>query len=376
MKILFTGGGTGGHFYPIIAIAQAINEITDQEKIVSVELFYISDTPYDANALFENSINFKKASAGKMRTYFSFKNILDIFKTGIGILSAMWQVFLLFPDVIVGKGGYASFPTLVAGWIFSIPVIIHESDTVPGRVNLWAGKFARKIFVSYESATKYFPKDRVVVSGNPIRKELAYPIRQGAHAFLKLEEQIPVIFVTGGSQGASKINDTLVDILPELVKNFQIIHQVGQNNFREVSSRANLLLEESMHKERYKIFPFLNQTAMRMVGAVSDLVISRAGSTIFEIAVWGLPSIVIPIPEGISRDQRSNAFAYAETGAASVIEEKNLRPTILLSEINRLMADKESLAFMSKSALEFGKKSLEAPYTIAREILNIGLEHE
>ena len=238
MKILFTGGGTGGHFFPIIAIAQSLNETIDQEKIVGVELFYMSDSPYDEKSLFENGIAFRKATSGKIRTYFSFKNVGDSFKVIVGIFVAVWKLFLLYPDVVVGKGGYASFPALFAARFLKIPVIVHESDTTPGRVNLWAGKFAKIIFVSHRVATKYFPPEKVFVSGNPIRKELAYPIRQGARAFLKLEEQIPVIFIMGGSQGSVKINDTIIDILPELVKNYQVIHQTGADNLRVMKESA------------------------------------------------------------------------------------------------------------------------------------------
>ncbi len=371
-----TGGGTGGHFFPIIAVAQAINEIIDKEKIVGVELYYMSDSPYDERLLFENNIVYKSAWAGKMRTYFSIRNIFDSFKTAIGILSAIWKIFLIYPDVIFGKGGYNSFPALFAAKLLRIPVVIHESDTVPGRVNLWASKFAKKIAISHDGAIDYFPKEKVVITGNPIRKELIQTIKEGAHDFLKLEEGIPVVFITGGSQGSVNINDVVLDILFDLVKNYQVIHQVGQNNFEQIKGRANFILEESIQKDRYKPFAFLNATAMRMVGGVVDLVVSRGGSFIFEIANWGVPGIIIPIPEEVSRDQRQNAFAYARSGAGEVIEEKNLTPTILLSEINRIMQNKSQRDQMSKNALIFGELSKNAASSIAREIINIGLEHE
>ena len=138
MKILFTGGGTGGHFYPIIAIAQAINEIQEKEKLVGVELFYMSNSPYDERLLFENGISYKEISAGKIRRYFSFKNFTDLFKTFNGIISAIAALYVIYPDVVFGKGGYASFPVLFAARLLRIPVIIHESDSHPGRANLWA----------------------------------------------------------------------------------------------------------------------------------------------------------------------------------------------------------------------------------------------
>ncbi|MFA5987790.1 MAG: glycosyltransferase, partial [Candidatus Paceibacterota bacterium] len=263
-----------------------------------------------------------------------------------------------------------------AARILRIPVVIHEADTVPSRVNLWAAKFARIIAISHPQAASYFPKDKVIITGNPIRKEILYPIKEGARDFLKLEPEIPVIFVIGGSQGAMKINDVIVDALPELVKDYQIIHQTGRELINDVSARANFVLENSLHKDRYKIYDFLNPTAMRMVGGVADLAVSRSGSGIFEIANWKIPAIVIPIPETISRDQRQNALAYAESGAAEIIEESNFTSTILLSEIRRILKDPATKKIMSESADRFATKSRTAAVDIASRLIEICLEHE
>ena len=150
MKILLTGGGTGGHFYPVIAVAQEIKKITKERKLIRSELYFMSDTPYNKGILFDNGIEFIKVPTGKYRRYFSLLNISDVFKTAWGVVSGLIKVFNIYPDVIFGKGGYASFPALFAGKILGIPVIIHESDSVPGKVNLWAGKFAQKIALSYQ----------------------------------------------------------------------------------------------------------------------------------------------------------------------------------------------------------------------------------
>ncbi|MDO8493559.1 MAG: UDP-N-acetylglucosamine--N-acetylmuramyl-(pentapeptide) pyrophosphoryl-undecaprenol N-acetylglucosamine transferase [bacterium] len=374
MKILFTGGGTGGHFYPIIAIVQAIREIAEVEKLVGIELYFMSNDPYDKRLLFENGITFKQVSAGKWRRYFSLRNIVDLFKTAVGTISAIGQLYAIYPDVVFGKGGYASFPTLFAARLLGIPVIIHESDSHPGRANLWASKFAKKIAVSYPEAAKYFPEGKVAFTGNPLRKEILSPITRGAHEFLELERDVPIIFITGGSQGALNLNDVIIDILPSLVKKYQIVHQTGKNNFIESKRRGALVLEGSEFAKRYKPFAYLNETALRMVGGVTNLAISRAGSTIFELAAWGVPCIIIPIPEEISHDQRSNAFAYARSGAGIVIEEKNLAGTLLMSEINRMMSSPEILQDMRQKAMNFSPK--DASYKIAKELIAVGLEHE
>lgn len=376
MKILFTGGGTGGHFYPIIAVAEAINDIIEKEKLVGVKLFFMSDAPYDERALFENGIIFKKASAGKIRRYFSILNFIDPFKNLIGIISATIKLFWLYPDVIFGKGGYASFPALFAARILRIPIFLHESDSIPGRVNLMAGKWGitKKIAVSYPEALSYFPEEKTAVTGNPIRKEIINPTTKGSHEYFGLNNSIPTIFITGGSQGAVNINDIIVDTLPELVKKYQVIHQTGKNNFKDVVNRANLLLANNPDKERYKPYSYLDETAIKMAAGASLLVVSRAGSTIFEIATWGLPSIIIPIPEDISRDQKKNAFSYARVSGAIVLEERNLSSAILLSEINRILENKDLFEKMKTGALKFGSK--DASKIIAEEILRMCIEHE
>src|SRR3989344_6826056 len=214
MKILFTGGGSGGHFYPIIAIAEEMNRLIKEYKLVESELYFMSDAPYDERALYDNKIKFVKVRTGKIRRYVSLLNFFDLFKTTRGVLSALRQVFKIYPDVVFGKGGYGSFPALFAARLLGIPVIIHESDSEPGRVNLWAGKFAKKIAVSYPSAAPFFPEDKVAYTGNPIRKDVKYALKKGAHEFLGLEENIPVILILGGSQGARVINETVLEALP------------------------------------------------------------------------------------------------------------------------------------------------------------------
>lgn len=373
MKILLTGGGTGGHFYPIIAVAESIRKIAKEEKLLTADLYYMAPTKYDEMALFENGIIFEQSYAGKMRRYFSFLNLTDLFKTAFGVINAIISVWRIYPDVVFGKGGYVSFPVLFAARILGIPVIIHESDSHPGRVNLWAGRFAQKIAVSYKQAAEFFPKEKVAFTGNPVRKEIITSIKDGAREYLKLDNELPVILILGGSQGSQKINDAIIDILPELVKKYYIIHQTGKDNIEEITNTAAVILNESMHRDRYKPFAYLNSLALRMSAGASNLVISRAGSQIFELALWQVPSIIIPIPPEISHDQTSNAFAYAASGACSVIEEVNLAPHILAAEIERIIEKPGISDAMKNGAAAFAHK--DAADTIAREILHIALSH-
>lgn len=374
MKILLTGGGSGGHFYPIIAIAEEINELVKENRLLKPEIYYMSTDPYNEGLLYQNNITFKKVTAGKIRRYFSILNFFDVFKMFWGSLKALWAVFKIYPDVVFGKGGYASFPAILSAWILRIPVVIHESDMAPGKVNAFAGKFAKRIATSYPESANYFPKGKTAYTGNPIRKEIMEPLSVGAKEFLKLEEDIPTILILGGSQGSHKINDLIIDSLADLVKNYQIIHQTGKKNIAIMKETADVVLLNNPHKDRYKPFDYLDLLAMRMSAGAADLIISRAGSTIFEIASWGKPSIIIPITKSNGDHQRKNAYSYARSGAAMVIEEGNLTSNILISEINRIINNKEEREKMSEAAKRFARK--DASRLIAKEILAIGLEHE
>ncbi len=373
MKILLTGGGSGGHFYPLIAVAEEINELVKEKNLLEAEIFFMSDSPYDGEALAQNNITFIKSPAGKLRRYFSILNFFDFFKTAWGVVSCLVKVFNLYPDVIFSKGGYASFPVLFAGRLLKIPVVIHESDSVPGKTNLWAGKFAKKIAVSYPEAVEFFDKKKVAYTGNPIRKSVEN-LSVSAKEVIGLTENIPTILILGGSLGAQLINEEIIQILAKLVEKYYVIHQTGKANIEEAVKMSAVVLYDSKFKERYRPYDYLNDLNLSVAAGASNLIISRAGSTIFEIANWGIPSIIIPITESNGDHQRRNAFNYARSGGAIVIEEENLEPNILLSEIERLITNPELLKKMSEGAKSFAKK--DAAKVIAEEIINIGLTHE
>lgn len=378
MKILLTGGVTGGHFYPLIAVAQELNETAKENRLLKPELYFMSIDPYNESLLYENNITFVGISAGKIRRKMSPENIVlnffDLFKTFFGVISAIWKMFMIYPDVVFGKGGYASFPALFAARILFIPVVIHESDSKPGRVNKWAGKFARKIAVSYPEAVSYFKSDKTAYTGNPIRKETQEALSSDSFDFFNFNSSLKTILVLGGSTGSVFLNESIMNVLHELVKKYQIIHQTGPNNIVVIQETAKVILQDSPFKDRYKPFPYLNVVNLRRASGVADIIISRAGSTIFEIASWGKPSIIVPIPEPTSHDQRTNAYAYARTGGAIVIEEKNMAPGVLISEIDRILSNPSEISKMVNSAKAFARR--DSAEVIAKEIMSIGLEHE
>lgn len=374
MKILLTGGGTGGHVYPIIAVAEELNTIAREQKLANLELYFMSPSPYNEGILFNNKIIYKKNSAGKIRRYFSILNFFDLFVTAWGVIQSTWDIFRIYPDVVFGKGGYASFPALCAARILRIPVVIHESDSVPGKVNLWASKFAEKIALSYPEAAEYFPTDKIAYTGNPIRRDLLLPLTTNAHAYLKLDRDIPTILVLGGSQGSQIINDTVLEALPKLLETYQVVHQTGKKNIEGVRKIADAVLLNSAHKDRYRPYDYLDALTLRSAAGAADIVVSRAGSSIFEIASWGTASIIIPIQDSNGNHQAKNAFAYARTGAAIVIEEPNLTGNILTAEIRRILDNKELLTSMKEKTKEFLRP--QAARLIADEIMKIALRHE
>jgi UDP-N-acetylglucosamine--N-acetylmuramyl-(pentapeptide) pyrophosphoryl-undecaprenol N-acetylglucosamine transferase len=376
MKILLVGGGTGGHFYPLIAIAEELNKIADQEKLLNYKLYYMGETEYDKDALKKEFITFIPITAGKMRVYFSLKNITDFFKTLTGIIQAFFKLYSLYPDVIISKGGYSAFPVLVAARFFRIPVIIHESDSAPGRVNKWSGKFAARVALTYPEAASYFDSKKISLTGQPVRKIIAQRATEGGAEFFDLDPNVPIIGILGGSLGAKVINNVVVQLVPTLLDRYQIIHQTGKSNFEDVTTDAKVLLGDSTKRNHYKVFSTLNELEMKMFSGAVSLVITRAGSTLNEIAAWGVPSIVIPGSPEVYHDdhQRKNAYHYARTGACAVIEEQNLTASVLLNEIDLILTHKDRYNAMSEHARAFYQP--DAGRKIATEAIKIALEHE
>lgn len=372
---MLTGGGTGGHFYPLIAIAEKLIDIGDNNKIIDLKLYYMADNPYDSRVLYEHNITFIKVPTGKLRLYFSIKNFLDPFKTMFGAFVGFVNMFFIYPDVVISKGGYAAFPAVFAAKLLRIPIIVHESDSFPGKMNLWASKFAKYVAISWPEAINYLPKEKTALTGQPIRKSILRGNPEGAYDFFKFKKDLPVILVIGGSQGAEKINNIVIESLPELLKNYQIIHQTGHKNIEEVRLRSKLFLNLNKDlSERYFATPYLNDLHTRMAAGISNLVISRAGSAIFEIASWGIPSIIIPITNSNGDHQRKNAFSYARSGACNVIEESNLTKNLFASEVTKLINNKDRTDSMKKNASNFANH--DAAMKIAEMAINIGLTHE
>jgi len=362
MKILFTGGGTGGHIFPIVAIAREIKELfLESYPQEELKLFYIG--PKDSLSklfLSQEEIKIKSILAGKIRRYLSatslIQNFFDIFfKIPLGILQSFFYIFFLSPDLIFSKGGYGSFPVVISGWLLGVPIFLHESDAVPGLANKIISRFSLLIFTSFPK-TEYFPPNKVIMVGNPIRRELLAGSKEEAQKRFKLSREKPLILILGGSQGAQRINDMVLEILRELLDNYEIIHQCGEQNFGGVRAESNVVMLEDQRRF-YHLYPFLDEIEISNAYQAADLVVSRAGAgSIFEIAAFGKASILIPLSEAAQNHQLKNAYSYSQDGQrALVIEEANLTPRFFLERLKYLFSHPREMESMGKMAKGFSQ---------------------
>jgi len=365
MKILFTGGGTGGHVFPIVAIVREARRIYPKKDL---EFYYLG--PKDEFGLIllqQEDFIIKTIISGKLRRYFSWQNFIDIlFKIPFGIIQSFFLLLKIKPDLVFSKGGSGSISVTYSARLLRIPVFLHESDVAPGLSNQRTSKWAKKIFVSFPK-TEYFDPKRTTLTGNPIRKEVLDGDKEKAGELLNLTFSKPIFLVMGGSQGAEAVNDFVLRILNDLLKNYEIIHMTGRENMKETEAEAQVVMDKDLSRYYHPV-GFLDEEKMKHAYKAADLIISRSGSgSVFEIAAIGKPSILIPLPSAAGDHQSKNAYAYAETGAAEVLEQDNLTPNLFMEKIQLLFLHPEKLEQMRQAALAFAKPL--AARAIAREIL-------
>lgn len=366
MRIVLTGGGTGGHLFPLIAVANKIREKIGPEA----EFLYIgSGAEMEKDIIGQEGIPTKFVLSGKMRRYFSFENFTDIFKIPIGFLQSLWILFRFMPDAIFSKGGYVAVPVVLAAWVYRIPILIHESDSIPGTANQFLAKFSNRVAVAYPSAEQYFAKEKVALTGNPVRFQVTDGDSIMMRTQLGFASSKKTLLILGGSQGSQIINDSIVKILPQLLHNFQIIHQTGERNFDEVVAEAGRQGIKS-GRDGYFATPFLNANQLRDAFALSDLVVSRAGANfVAEIAANGKPAILIPLESSANNHQRMNAYELAKIGAALVLDESNLGQHLLLEKIEKVFSDDNLRGQMAEQIKTFYHPN--AADTIANGVIEL-----
>ncbi len=357
-SVAFTGGGSGGHIYPILAVAEALQAKCDQLR-APVEFSYLGPKDAYSALLAQRGIPIYPIASGKMRRYFSVQNFLDGPKFIIGFFQALWKLYFIMPDIVFSKGGTGALPVVVAAWFYRIPVAIHDSDAQPGLTNITSGRFAARVFLSFARAAAFFRADKVEITGSPLRTELLGErvSREAAKEIMGFDKTQPLVLIIGGSQGAQRINEFVLANLPQFIGMTSVLHQTGAGNFAEVEKLSKVALANTSITYRYVPVGYFGgggaggDMATALIAA--DVVVARSGSSVCEFAAFGLPAILIPLSESANDHQRVDAYEFAATGAAIVIEEANLLPGIFFSQLTNILTDADLRAKMSAASLAF-----------------------
>ncbi|MDR0709913.1 MAG: undecaprenyldiphospho-muramoylpentapeptide beta-N-acetylglucosaminyltransferase [Spirochaetaceae bacterium] len=362
ITIAFAGGGTGGHIYPGLAV------IANLKKILPCRVFWIgANTGMDRAIVEDAGIEFYGIPAGKLRRYFSLRNIADIFRVLAGFFAARKILKREKPALLFSKGGFVSVPPCAAASTLRIPVFTHESDFSPGlatRINL---RFTEKAFTAFRETAGLLPpavRGRAVYTGNPIRPEFRAASAESGRAFLGINGEDPVLLVLGASLGARQINELVRECLPRLTGRFVVVHQTGPGAAWDIPASG-----------RYKPYPFI-RSEMPHVIAASTLVLCRGGAgTIWECASLGKPMILIPLAgSGTRGDQVENA-RYLEGKGAALVLRGDVKAGDVAAAVERLAEDEGARAKMAAAALEFA--ALDGGRLIAEAIAAYpGLDRE
>lgn len=326
-RIILTGGGTAGHVTPNIALLPRLKEL-------GYDIQYIGSYNGMEKGLIEPlGIPYHGISSGKLRRYFSLQNFTDPFRVLKGFGEAKKLIKELQPDVIFSKGGFVTVPVVMAGKKCKVPTIIHESDMTPGLANKISIPAATKICCNFPETLEHLPKEKAVFTGSPIRQELFTGNADAALKFCGLSAGKPVILIIGGSLGSVVVNNAVREILPDLLKDFHVIHLCGKGK-----------VDDSLKSlEGYVQFEYI-KSELKDLFALADVVISRAGANaICELLALHKPNLLIPLSANASRgDQILNARSFERQGFSKVLEEEELNKSTLLDSLQTLFRDKES----------------------------------
>ncbi len=352
-RVVFTGGGSGGHVYPLLAVAEVLEKRLAELK-APIEFAYLGPNDAYSVLLSNRGIPVHPIVSGKVRRYFSVENFLDAPKFVIGFLQALFKLYFIMPDVVFSKGGTGALPVVVAAWFYRIPIAIHDSDAQPGLTNIASGRFATKVFVSFERAAAYFARAKVEVSGQPLRTELLgeRTSKDAAKEIMGFDRAQPLTLILGGSQGAQRINEFILGNLQQFVTQTSVLHQTGAANFTEVQKLSSVALANAPITYRYVAVGYFGDDMVTALTA-ADLVVARSGSSVCELAAFGLPAILIPLTESANDHQRVDAYEFAKSGAAIVIEEANLLPGIFFTQLKQILGDTDFRAKMTAASSAF-----------------------
>ena len=326
-RIVLTGGGTAGHVTPNIALIPGLKER-------GYEIFYIGSYNGIEKKLIEDmNIPYYGISTGKLRRYFDLKNISDPFRVLKGIHEAREILKKIRPDIIFSKGGFVAVPVALAASNLKIPLLIHESDMTPGLANRICIPYAVKVCCNFPETRDSLPEGKAFVTGTPIRQELLHGDADAGREFCGFNREKPVLMVIGGSQGSVFVNTKIREALPELLKNWQVVHLCGKGN-----------LDDSLDQTPgYRQYEYIKEQLPDLF-AMADVVVSRAGANaICEISALAKPNLLIPLGTNASSgDQILNARSFEKQGYSMVLEEENLTEESLLEAVGKLYENRET----------------------------------
>jgi len=347
MRIMFAGGGTGGHIYPAIAVAEEINH-----KQPETEFLFVGGTRGREQKIVGNSgFPVTTIPVTALPRKISPRLLSFTVKLGISIIKSHRYIKKFKPAVVMATGSYVSGPPMIAALTMGVPLVIHEQNSYPGITNRKLGRFADIVFLGFENAEKYFEGNiKAVVTGNPVTKNIGAGLRNEAARVFGFDPSLKTVFVFGGSQGARAINKALSMAVEDIAeRGIQVLWQTGD---REYELWAPY---DKRSEGRIRTFRYIDNMAQAY--AAADLVVARAGAmSIAEITVCGLPAVFVPLPTAAGNHQEYNARTVVEKGAASVIFERELTSTLLEQEIVRIVTSDERLAAMAKSSENLGRK--------------------
>lgn len=345
--MIIAGGGTGGHLFPGLSIADEFKKRAPSTEVIFVGTEY----GIEAKVVPREGYQIMFIKAEKMMGESLLKKISAVIKTLFSIVDSYKIVKRINPDIVIGVGGYASGAIMLTSAFLSVPTMILEQNTVPGLTNKILGRFVNTICTTYQESISYFPKDKTFLTGNPIRLYVLKGNVETAYKLFSLEKGLFTIFAFGGSRGAKSINFALVDALNylyDLKDKIQILHQTGQKDYE--------IVRDAYRKATFKgtVTPFIYQ--MGEAYAIADLVISRAGATtLAELTALGKPAILIPYPYAAGKHQELNARKLVEMGAARLILDSELNGESLASHIRELYMNESIRKEMQKNSKAIGR---------------------
>jgi UDP-N-acetylglucosamine--N-acetylmuramyl-(pentapeptide) pyrophosphoryl-undecaprenol N-acetylglucosamine transferase len=347
MRVVIAGGGTGGHTSPGLAVAARLRES-------GVDVHWIgSRTGIEARRVPEAGLPLHTIPVGKLRRYWDWQNVPDLTVRAPAGLARSWRLLRrLRPAVLLATGGFVALPPALAARTLRIPLVVHEQTSVPGLANRVAGRFARRIALTFPLTGAEFPKERTVLTGNPLRPELRGGSRAAALRRFELDDGRPLVYVTGGALGSHRINRDVGEALPRLLEICQVIHQCGDNP--KTGDRAWLAARAAALpaplRRRYALTPYVGPE-LRDVYAAAALVIGRSGAgTVNECCQLGLAALYVPLPGTSGDEQTANARLVEAAGGAVVFPQVSLTPDGLVEAVARLLGDPTALAAMGDRA--------------------------